>query len=225
MYGRRNQTPPFWIMLILAIIAGVAFWWWDRDAGSAVPAPSMSQSEPEQILTEEPQRFAAAPTAEANRLEDGLPTPVALAGRSEVPAGTTLFIPNAAIYSDVIQAYLNGQSWDISELRQRVGHLEGTAWIDRPGNVVLSGHVELSDGRPGIFAQLENLSPNDVVLLESQGVQHRYYITQVYRTTPDDLQPLQPTSSRHQLTLITCGDYDWINDRYEERVIVVAERA
>ncbi len=225
MYGRRSNRPPFWIMLILAAIAGVAFWWWDRGQYPEDPTAEIALESAEEVPTQDAQSFAPAPTAEAVTLEDGLPTPVALAGRSEVPTGTTLFIPNAAIYSDVIQAYLNGQSWDISQLRQRVGHLEGTAWIDRPGNVVLSGHVELSDGRPGIFAQLETLSPNDVIMLESQGQQHTYYVTDVYRTTPDDLTPLQPTSSTHRLTLITCGEYDWVSDRYEERVIVVAERA
>jgi len=228
MYGRRSNKPPFWIMFILAAVAGLAFWWWDRGQFTATPdqAAEISLQQPEQSLSEDAGAFAAAPTAAAeDSSPDGEPTPVSLAGRSEIPAGTTLFIPDVAIYSDVIQAYLNGQNWDISELHQRVGHLEGTAWVNSPGNVVLSGHVELTDGRPGIFAQLENLSVNDVILLETEGVQHTYYVTEVYRTTPDDLQPLQPTSSKHQLTLITCDSYDWISDTYGERVIVVAERA
>ncbi len=224
MYGRRSN-PPFWIMLALAVIAGLLFYWWDRGQYLGSPAADTAQlQETEEVLQQEPtQEIAAAPVL-AMDLPPVRPTPIRSANRSEVPPGTTLFIPEVAIYSDIIEAYLNGQSWDISELRQRVGHLEGTAWIDRPGNVVLSGHVELSDGRPGIFARIGDLALDDLIMLESEGVQHTYRVMDVYRTTPDDLQPLQPTTAAHRLTLITCGEYDWLSDRYEERVIVVAER-
>ncbi|MCA9915800.1 MAG: sortase [Anaerolineae bacterium] len=224
MYGRRNNLP-FGILLVLAIVSGMLFYWWDRGQYLEIPASANAAvQETEEALQPEIDPAVAAVPTMAIGIPTVRPTQLPAPGRAEIPPDTTLFIPNIAIYSDIIEAYLNGQSWDISELHQRVGHLEGTAWIDRPGNVVLSGHVELSDGRPGIFARIGDLALEDIIMVESEGVQHIYHVTSVYRTTPDDLQPLQPTTSAHRLTLITCGTYDWLSDRYDERVIVVAER-
>lgn len=223
MYGRRNNLP-FGILLALAIVAGMLFYWWDQGQDLVMHDSETVIQETEEVLQQEISPDVAAAPTMAVGLPTVRPTPFSATSRSEVPPGTTLFIPEVAIYSDIIEAYLNGQSWDISELHQRVGHLEGTAWINRPGNVVLSGHVELSDGRPGIFARIGDLALDDVIMLESEGVQHTYRVTNIYRTTPDDLQPLQPTTDSHRLTLITCGDYDWLSDQYDERVIVVAER-
>ena len=57
----------------------------------------------------------------------------------------------AGIFSRVIESYLDGQSWDISQLRTNVGHLEGTSWLNQNGNIVLAAHVELSDGTRGAW--------------------------------------------------------------------------
>lgn len=175
------------------------------------------------VATEEATRPPATVTPSASDTPDAAPSPTR-SERSEVPPDSTLFIPSAAILSDIVQAYLDGQSWDVSQLSTNVGHLEGTAWVDRPGNVVLSGHVEMSDGRRGVFASLDELQEGDLLVLTSEGVEYTYVVTDVYITEPDDLAPLQPTTSEHRLTLITCGAYDFFSDAYLERVIVVAER-
>jgi LPXTG-site transpeptidase (sortase) family protein len=143
--------------------------------------------------------------------------------RQEIPGDASIYISRAGVVSNVIQAYLDGSSWDISQLRSNVGHLEGTAWVDQPGNVVLSGHVELSDGKPGIFAELNVIQINDLVRVQSNGKWHTYMVTEVYMTTPHNLEPLMPTPE-DRLTLITCNSYDFFTNAYLERVIVVAER-
>jgi len=45
----------------------------------------------------------------------------------------------------------------------------------------------------------------------------------VRQVEPDDLTPLYP-STTEQLTLITCGSYNFFSDEYEIRTVVVAER-
>lgn len=133
-------------------------------------------------------------------------------------------IPAAGINATIIEVYLDGESWDVSELGANAGHLQGTAWMSPvPGNIVLSGHVELRDGRKGIFARIGELNDGDIVILQQDGEERRYVVTEQYNTDPGDLTPVYPTTE-DRLTLITCDDYDFFQDSYQERVIVVAKR-
>src|SRR5690606_18548739 len=143
--------------------------------------------------------------------------------RQEIPEDTSIFIPTAGIWSDVIQAYLNSGNWDISNLRSNAGHLEGTAWVTQPGNVVISGHVELSNGLPGIFSELDNIEVGDVIRVRSEDIGYTYVVRETYSTGRSDLHPLMPTLD-DRLTLITCSSYDIVTNGYRERLIVVAER-
>ncbi|MEO1647079.1 MAG: sortase, partial [Chloroflexota bacterium] len=117
----------------------------------------------------------------------------------------------------------NGSSWDITDLRSNAGHLEGTPWVSEPGNVVISGHVERSNGLPGVFAALQDIEVGDEIQVVSEGITHYYVVTETYMTSPSNLQPIMPTSV-DRLTLITCDSYDIVTNAYRERLIVVAER-
>lgn len=221
----RLSSVALFLMFVVAIIGGVLFYIQDNDIAfnlfrrdSSTPSPQpdgIANNEPFTSIT--PTLFAPPPTPGPQ------PTSVASANLREIPADTTIFIPRAAIYSHVIQAYLDGTSWDVSKLGTHVGHLEGTAWVDQPGNVVLSGHVEMSDGRPGVFANLGELQVDDFIELQSGNEVHRYVVREIRFTVPNDLEPILP-STTDQLTLITCNAYDFFTDTYEERMIVVAER-
>jgi sortase A len=122
-----------------------------------------------------------------------------------------------------VQVYLDGVSWDVTNLGMNVGHLQGTAWLEDAGNIALSGHVELADGRAGVFASLHELKPGDLVVLRQGGSERRYSVTEVKTVQPEDLTPLYPTIEE-RLTLITCGNYNFFQDTYLERVVVVAQR-
>ena len=204
--------PSLLILIFFAVVAAVLFYIVDN------------RSEP--ILESTPvaiQRVAEATQTPApgTVLEDSSGE-VRIVQSAGIPLDTTIFIPRAGIISNVIEAYLNGESWDISQLRTNVGHLEGTSWLDQPGNVVLSGHVEMSDGRPGVFANLIELNLDDLIVITSNGQELRYVVTEKYMTTPTDLTPLLPTTTE-RLTLITCNSYDFLSNSYLERIIVVAE--
>jgi sortase (surface protein transpeptidase) len=56
------------------------------------------------------------------------------------------------------------------------------------------------------------------------GERRVFIVTEIRTTTPDDLSPIMPTRSE-RLTLITCGAYDFFQDAYLERLIIVAEPA
>ncbi len=141
----------------------------------------------------------------------------------EITSGATLFAPTAGISAAVIQSYLDGTSWDVRELGAFAGHLQGTAWLNQPGNIVLAGHVELADGRQGVFASIGQLSVGDPIFLTQDGEQRVYAVRELRTVNPDDMSVLYPTSDE-QLTLITCSNYDFLRDVYHERLVVVARR-
>ncbi|QPC84741.1 sortase [Phototrophicus methaneseepsis] len=246
MYGRRRRSSgsTLLVVIVIAVIIGVVFSIMDNEpdalpAAEASPATEVAvqptvETEP---LTQVDSALSAStatdmPTIPPMPTETLPDTPSDTATEPgqvniqdylpEIPEGTSLFIPSAGVYAPVVQAYLSGTSWDVSQLGENVGHLQGTAWINDPGNVVLSGHVELGDGRRGVFANLNELKVNDIIVVISPERERRYVITNISSTTPDNLQPIKPTTS-DRLTLITCGSYDFFQDTYLERLIVVAE--
>lgn len=134
-----------------------------------------------------------------------------------------LTIPGAGVRANIVDAFLDGVSWDIGSLGANIGHLEGTAWDGQPGNIVLAGHVETTNGGRGVFASLEGLAEGDLIVLTVGEEERQYRVSQVARVAPDDLTPLYP-SQKDRLTLITCDSYDFFWNVYNERVVVVAER-
>lgn len=227
MYGRRRSSrPPFLLLVVGVIVAAVIFVILDNPASPQQTASTAVSEQPE--ATAGPTEVIQVP--EGPPPTDPVPTPAPPVNAASnlaalapvIPEDTALFIPSAGIYARVVQAYLDGRSWDVSRLGNNVGHLQGTAWFTQPGNVVLSGHVELGDGRQGVFANLDDLQIDDIIVLTSNGVERRYTITEITSTTPDDLSPVMPTSS-DRLTLITCDSYDFWQDAYLERIIIVAE--
>jgi LPXTG-site transpeptidase (sortase) family protein len=212
VYSTRKRRSPFrWIFLLLFVIVG---------AGGGLAAiyffsPDWSHPTPPTPTAE----VAIAATAVPTVIPDA---PAAPTVRPDIPEGTRILIPSAGVVAPIVQVYLDGQSWDITHLGNNVGHLKGTAWLPATGNVVLLGHVELSDGGKGIFASLKDMHADDVIILETDSGEFRYQVSSVYETDPSDLTPLYPNDTSI-LTLITCDDYDFISNTYRTRTIVVAE--
>jgi LPXTG-site transpeptidase (sortase) family protein len=210
MYRRqRSSGITFIVVIVFGLAAGIGYLVYDNGLSdppaSIIPTPSPSP-EPESVSV----GLAATPAHVADTAR-------------EITDGARFYAPTAGIAGDVIESYLNGTSWDVTDLGSHVGHLQGTAWMDKPGNIVLAGHVEMSDGRTGIFASLDRLSIGDPVTLTQHGEERFYQVTQKFITDPTDLTVLYP-SPTDRLTLITCSAYDFLTDEYRERFVVIAER-
>ena len=136
---------------------------------------------------------------------------------------SSIFIPSVGVSAPIITAILRNNTWDISQLGTKVGYLQGTPWLDSGSNTVLSGHVEMSDGRTGVFAVLDEVSIGDEIVVTDAGQEYTYIIQEKRYVEPTDLTPLYPSES-DQLTLITCSDYNFLSNNYETRLIVVANR-
>jgi LPXTG-site transpeptidase (sortase) family protein len=165
-----------------------------------------------------------------------LPTRLAIVARPTVPPnsaavvtppppnrGTMLSLPTVNVYVGITTFPLDGESWAIDPWEKRAGHLEGTAWFDSIGNIVLGGHSSYPNGRPGIFAGLYQLNIGDPIIVSVNGGERRYVVTSKYTVRYDDLAVAYPTADS-RLTLITCDlpSYDSTSQTYTERLVVVA---
>lgn len=216
MYRRRRASrfSGMTFVVLLGMVAGVMFL--ARDGWPPAGASATAHRISEALPPPQPQAPPLAPTLDPFVQS----RPVA----HEITAGATLFAPTAGISTGIIQSYLNGVSWDVAELGAAAGHLQGTAWLNGPGNIVLAGHVELTDGRRGVFASIDRLNVGDPLILTQNGEQRVYTVQELRRVEPDDMTVLYPSDS-DLLTLITCSNYDFLRDIYHERLVVVAVRA
>ena len=173
----------------------------------------------DQMQTPPPQ--AAQPSQAANAAAT-VAEPVPASAATQYPA-YSLYIPALEITGRVVHLTLDGGSWSVQGLGNNIGHLIGTSWFDDEvrGNIVLVGHVELRDGKQGIFSGLNRVPIGETIIVRNGNQSRRYRIEPSYKTEPDDLAPLYP-SSNEIITLITCDDYDFFSNTYLSRHIVVA---
>ena len=230
MYRKRRtrRSFPSLPLLLVAALAGLIFFLLDNatrpEADQDTPTPASVSAEltaepetlqaPEQ--TPEPTLPEAAEAVAQSEEPDARPNVV-----PDIPANTMLFIPRAGIRATIVEAYLGETTWDVSRLGTNVGHLQGTSRPGERGNVVLSGHVEMADGRQGVFANLTELREGDLLILNSAGEEWRYVVESVSDVEPSDLTPVYP-SIDDRLTLITCDGYNFLTDMYTRRIVVVA---
>jgi LPXTG-site transpeptidase (sortase) family protein len=171
----------------------------------------------------EPIRYPTEQTATPSSTPYPIFTLTPIPDPLDIPADTYLVIPSVDVQAQIVRVYVGEGTWDVRQLGTRVGYLEGTSPPGQDGNVVLAGHVELADGRKGVFATLKQVLIGAEVLVIREGKTTRYSVTSVSETTPDDLTPVQPTDD-DRITLITCDDLDLTRLRYQNRIIVVAQR-
>lgn len=182
------------------------------------PAPQPTVALP--VFTPQPLPTTAAlptnpPAPDAQPLT--LPTTIPTSG------GTTLSMPTVNVFVGLTTFPLDGVSWAIDPWEKRVGHLQGTAWFNNTGNVVLGGHSAYPNGKPGIFAGLYQLNIGDPVIVNVEGSERRYIVTEKLVVNYEDLTVAYP-SSDDKLTLITCDlpSYDPNTQFYSERLVVIA---
>ena len=218
MYSSKRRGSPFGSIIRLIVIgalAGAGFLiYQSTQSDNASPAPLVAPTTAASVA----QAPAPENAGETTNVSEPL-VPV-----SNPIGDANLFIPNAAIIAPIVETYLDGVSWDVSELGMNVGHLQGTSWTNSgPGNIVLSAHVEMRDGRAGVFANINELAIGDRIFLNHEGGEWQYAVVAIQNVDPTDLTPLYP-SDTEKLTLITCDSYDFFSDSYQERTVVVAER-
>jgi LPXTG-site transpeptidase (sortase) family protein len=137
-----------------------------------------------------------------------------------------LVIPSLSINAPIVKSSLGDVTWDISHLEMSVAHLEGTGWLDKPGNIVLAGHMENASGEPELFSRLDALKPGDEIYVRREGDERKFAVTQVKRVPSTDVSIVAETNDE-RLTLLACAldSYNEAEGDYTEHQVVIAEPA
>lgn len=141
----------------------------------------------------------------------------------EVPDGARLVIPKLEVEADIQGVELGAYTWDVSQLGDNAGFLDGLEWFDAERNTVLVGHVDHGTDVPGVFYALDTLEPDDEILVLDGQRERHYRVAEVFTVDDSDLSVLYPGESS-MLTLITCDDdtYDPEHGHYTDRIVVTA---
>lgn len=132
-----------------------------------------------------------------------------------------IVIPALGIDTDLVEAPIRSNTWDVSGFGDEIAHLEGTAYPGTTGNAVLAGHITHPGGF-GPFRYLSRLQAGDLIVAYGEGVQYRYVVRDVYYVEPDAIEYTLPLDGKF-LTLITCAGWDQQSWSYTQRLVVRAE--
>jgi sortase A len=133
-----------------------------------------------------------------------------------------VIVPKLRISVQVIEAQFAEMTWDLAGLGQQV------AWLRRPSadgpgnNLVLAGHVTVFNGSNGPFRYLSRLKPGDEVLVYTSDQILTYQIRESVRVYPEDVSVIEETS-KPQLSLVTCIDWDENTKTYLRRLVVFGD--
>ncbi len=131
-------------------------------------------------------------------------------------------IPSLGVEFDITGVPLLTQGWDLTWLNRHVGWLEGTAFPTWNGNTVLTAHAYTSDGLPGPFAQLKDLSYGDTFLIHLDGQAYTYTVQSKSLVKATDTSLLNKHEEKDWVTLITCHQFDEKSKAYLYRWVVRA---
>ena len=132
-----------------------------------------------------------------------------------------LAIPELGLEMAIIGVPLGDTGWDTTWLGASAGYLESTAFPTHAGNTVLTAHAVLADGQHGPFHDLEALSWGDRLEIHAWGERYVYEVRSLQVVSPDDASPLAH-EELDWLTLITCHDYDPVQEAFASRLVVRA---
>jgi sortase A len=130
-----------------------------------------------------------------------------------------LTVPRLKIEQAVVQ--VGGE-----DLSESLIHYPGTALPGQYGNAVIFGHSVLPQFYnpkvyKTIFSTLPTLKKGDEILIDFDGINYRYLVTQIAEVPPSDISILEQRYDGEYLTLVTCVP----PGTYLKRLIVRAKLA
>lgn len=186
------------------------------------------------LPTEKPPiRATPTPTPSPTILATATATP--LPGPTSIPApraattassavtqkgiATRLVIHKLGLDRPVVLSAVENGTWRVDHLGQAVGHLEGTARAGSTSNIVLAGHVTLATGEYGPFAGLGQLTFGDLVTVYEGDAVFNYRVESLQVVGRTSVEVAYP-SETGEITLITCTNWNSVEGRYIDRVVV-----
>lgn len=178
----------------------------------------------QQAEQEQAERERAALLAAPLPTFEKTPSSSATAAPSVAPRASParrIIVPAIGVDSEVVESEVKNGEWSVPKFV--VGHLQGTAQPNEPGNAVFSGHIQsISSGN--VFARLGDLHSGDRVYLLTAEGQYLYEVKRRVTVANTDLSVVQSTA-KPSVTLITCtGTWDFRTRDYLQRLVVIAEQ-
>jgi LPXTG-site transpeptidase (sortase) family protein len=144
-----------------------------------------------------------------------------LASLPDRPA-TRIVIPAIDVDAPAVVVPIRNGTWDVEQITHEVGHLQGTASPGDSSNVVMAGHITLTGGGYGPFRGLAQLRQGgEVRVYVGDQEVYVYEVDSVKKVEATDVEVTYPTTEPI-LTLITCVNWDPVQGRYNDRLVVVA---
>lgn len=152
--------------------------------------------------------YAEVPVHLQPLVEQQFAGPVTLPTAS--PSGAIrIRIPSINVDAPIVQ----GDNWE--QLKKGVGQHIGSANPGNTGNVVLSAHNDIFGE---IFRHLDQLEPEDEIILQTQSREYVYQVSFTRIVEPTEVSVLEQTEEPIA-TLISC--YPYLDN--SQRIVVVAE--
>jgi LPXTG-site transpeptidase (sortase) family protein len=133
-----------------------------------------------------------------------------------------LDIPSLGITATIVGVPQTEEGWDVSWLGKNAGYLYGSAYPTWAGNTVLTGHVWNADNTPGVFVNIKNLKYGDHFFIRYPGQVYTYEVQENKLVYNDSVTPVFKSEIYDWVTLLTCENFNAINDGYQNRRIVRA---
>ena len=184
----------------------------------------------------DPNEIQVASASQSYRNASGLPkTGFAPGIKTNLPAqpaestyaemnGMVLEIPSLGIKSPIVGVPLNSAGeWDVTWLGNQIGWLNSTAFPTWNGNSAITAHATDANGKPGLFADLGQMSWGNKVIIHSWGQAYTFEVRSVSLwTSPTSTWAVEKHEENPWLTLITCRGYNEKLDKYNYRTVVRA---
>jgi LPXTG-site transpeptidase (sortase) family protein len=232
----RPLTLPRIFGVLGVVLLGAAAWFGAADWSAPIrPHPvilvtrlSSTATVARPVSTPVAQSSSSGPdqaaTPGASGLVSGLPYVPDNAQSATTPAGPRhLLIPSIGLVETVLTIPVVNGNWDVSQLDTHIGWLSTTG--SRPGDALAMafiGHYTISAARKGALADLWHTQLDDQVIYESGGVDYVYAIKSMQTVGPSEVKKLYVNDGR-QILLVTCANWDYLEFRYTNRLIVQAE--
>ncbi|MBN1218969.1 MAG: sortase [Anaerolineae bacterium] len=183
------------------------------------PVSDLSPAQPEMANSLAQVAEAPAATAEIEKALGFALPPNTVNSVTQQGVASRFVVPKLKLDAPVVLAPIKNQTWDVNQLGQAVGHLEGTAPPGSNSNIVLAGHVTLAAGVYGPFAGLAQLAPGDRLIVY-QGDHPFEYVVDNYQIVERTAIEVTYPSDTGQITLITCNNWNSDENRYDQRIVV-----
>jgi sortase A len=132
------------------------------------------------------------------------PPPYGIIGRIEVPRLNVSAVVREGV--------------DAKTLRRAAGHVPGTALPGDEGNVAVAAH------RDTFFRGLRDIKASDRIRMVTPDGTFEYVVRSTKIVKPHNVEVLDPTDGKRELTLITCYPFNYVGNA-PDRFIVKAEEA